>query len=178
MYPLKRLLLGVVLMLVLLAGVAFALPRQVSVARAVVINAPESDIFPYLDNPRAFRQWSPWAARNPDAEYVFSGPESGPGARMEWSGGHPGAGSGEREIVESEPGKYVEVTLNLDAFGAATGIYRLRPEGAGTRVVWVFETNVGANPLKRWMGLMFDSWIGDDLAHGLARLKQVVESGG
>jgi hypothetical protein len=31
------------------------------------------------------------------------------------------------------------------------------------------------NPMARWMGLMFDRWIGADYEAGLAKLKQVAE---
>ena len=45
----------------------------------------------------------------------------------------------------------------------------------GTEVTWGFETDLGMNPVGRWMGLMMDSWIGADYEAGLARLKALVE---
>ena len=62
--------------------------------------------------------------------------------------------------------------------GNATATYRLTPAGAGTKVTWGFNTDVGANPFMRWMGLMFDRWVGADYEDGLGRLKKLVESGG
>ena len=178
MHPLKRLVLGVVLMTILLVAVAFALPRQISVARSMDINAPESDVFPYVNSLKRFNEWSPWVGRDPEAKYVFSGPDEGKGAQMEWSSTHPGVGSGVQEIIESEPNSFVRVSLDFGDMGKGNASFQLKPSGAGTRVVWEFDTDVGNNPLQRWMGLMFDRWIGADYEEGLVRLKKVVEAGG
>lgn len=176
MHPLKRLVLGVLLLFLLLTGVAFALPQQVTVARATIINAPESDVFPYVNSFKRFNEWSPWAARDPETKYVFSGPAQGEGARMEWSSTNADVGVGSQEIIESRTNAYVEITLEFAQMGNAVASYQLLPSGAGTRIVWAFTKDVGNNPLQRWKGLMFDSWIGRDYEEGLERLKQLVET--
>lgn len=177
MQALKRFILGFVLIAGMLVAVAYALPQQVAVARSTVINAPESDIFPYLNNPRKFNEWSPWAARDPNTQFTFSGPETGKGARMAWKSENPDVGEGTQEIVETELNKYVEVALDFGDMGTANATYTLSPSGAGTQVKWGFETDVGNNPMKRWFGLMFERWVGKDYEEGLARLKTLVESG-
>ena len=118
MRPLVRLLLGVGLLFVLLIGVAFALPQEITVARSKVINAPESDVFPYVNSPKRFNEWSPWAARDPDMKYTFSGPAEGKGAKMEWSSDEFDTGS--QEIVESQPNSFVKVNLDFGDMGTST----------------------------------------------------------
>lgn len=176
MHPMTRLFSGAALLLLLLAAVAFALPQHITVARSKIINAPESDVFPYVNSLKRFNEWSPWAAHDPETEYVFSGPDEGKGAQMQWRSGNPDVGSGVQEIVESQPNALVRVRLEFSGIGKASAAYRLEPSGAGTRVVWVFDTDVGNNPLQRWMGLMFEFWIGQDYEDGLERLKKLVES--
>lgn len=178
MRGLKRLILGVFLLTSVMAAVAFALPKDIAVQRSAVIDAPESDVFPYLNNLRKFNQWSPWAERDPETRYEFSGPNEGKGAKMAWTSDHRDVGSGTQEIVESVPNKLVRVELDFGGKGTATATYELSPAGAGTKVTWGFETDVGNNPLSRWAGLLFDRWIGADYETGLARLKKVVETGG
>ncbi len=175
MRPLIRLALGTVLLAILLVAVAFALPQEITVARSKVINAPESDVFPLVNSPKRFNEWSPWAARDPEMKFTFSGPAEGKGARMEWSSDEFETGS--QEILESRPNSHVKVKLDFGDMGNAIATYQLRPDGAGTKVVWLFETNTGNNPIKRWMGLMFDRWIGKDYEMGLEKLKQVAEAG-
>lgn len=176
MNPLVRLVVGLALFAILLVAVAFALPQQITVARSQVINAPESDVFPYVNDFRKFNEWSPWAAKDPETKYVFSDPAFGEGATMEWSSSHSEVGSGKQEILESQKNSYVKVGLDFGEMGKANASYELRPSGAGTRVVWIFNTDVGNNPFKRWMGLMFDRWVGQEYETGLERLKQTVEN--
>jgi hypothetical protein len=176
MHPLKRLVLGVLLMAILLVVVAFALPQQITVARSKIINAPESDVFPYVNSLKRFNEWSPWAMRDPETKYVYSGPEEGKGAQMEWSSDHPDVGKGMLEIIESETNRFVRVALDIGVKGKANVSYQLKPSGAGTRVVWVFEMDVGNNPVRRWMGLTLDRWVGQDYEEGLERLEKVVEA--
>lgn len=174
MRPLIRLVVGIGLLLILLVAVAFSLPQEVTVARSKVINAPESDVFPYVNSPKRFNEWSPWAARDPEMKFVFSGPEEGKGAKMQWSSDEFDTGS--QEIVESQPNSFVKTKLNFGDMGTANSSYQLRPDGAGTKVIWIFETNTGNNPIKRWMGLMFERWIGKDYEMGLDKLKEIAEA--
>ena len=84
MRPMTRLFLGIVVLVGILAAVSVGLPAHVTVARSVVINAPESSVFPYLANLKHFHDWSPWAARDPQLQLTYSGPESGKGAHVDW----------------------------------------------------------------------------------------------
>lgn len=52
----------------------------------------------------------------------------------------------------------------------------LSPVDEGTRVAWDLDSDMGAGPLGRWMGLMMDRWVGGDYEAGLANLKTLVES--
>ena len=178
MNPFMRLGLGLVLLIGVLTGVSFALPQTVLVARSKVINAPEADIFPYLNDYRKFNEWSPWAGRDPKAVYSYSGPAEGVGARMTWQSDHPEVGSGSQEIIESTPDKYLKVALEFAGQGSGVADFTLEPSGAGTKVTWGFSTDIGNNPIMRWMGLMFDRWVGADYEAGLTRLAQRVERSG
>lgn len=174
MHPLMRLVVGLVLLGGMLVAVAFVLPQHITVARSQVINVPEGDVFPYVNNLKRYNEWQPWLMKEPDMEIKYSGPVQGVGAKMEWNSKEFGTGS--HEIVESEEYNQVRVALDFGEAGNGSATYRLEPHGAGTRVVWVFDTDVKNNPLQRWMGLMFDRWIGKDFEVGLERLKKTAES--
>jgi len=156
-------------------GVGLILPGSVRVERSAVIQAQPAAIFPLLNDFRKFNQWSPWAARDPEATYAYTGPDQGVGARMTWQSQQHGAGS--QEIVTSVPSDTVATALDLGAMGTAKAGYTLKAEGGATRVTWNLETNLPYNPAARWMGLMFDRWIGADYEAGLARLKSLAEKG-
>lgn len=172
---LKRLLFFLVGLIVLLAVVGLFLPKSVSVQRSVQIDQSPAVVFGYLDNFKKFNEWSPWAERDPNTKYTFSGPESGAGAKMSWESDHPQVGSGSQEIKAVDPGKEVKVNLDFGDNGQADAFYKVDPKDGGSHVTWGFTSDFGYNLIGRYMGLFFDKWIGADYEKGLASLKTLVE---
>jgi len=175
MRPIMRFVLGVATLALILVGVAFALPSQVTVARSIIVNAPESAVFPYLNNLHKFPDWSPWASRDPQLRVTYSGPESGKGAHTEWESSQKAIGTGLMEITESEPNRHAELVVNLNGLEGTT-YYDIAPAGSGSKVTWGFGYNAGTSPFGRWKGLMLDRLIGGEFQSGLVKLKQKVEA--
>jgi len=162
----------------LLIAIAYILPGKVHVQRATVIEAPPADVFQLVNGFENFNQWSPWYERDPDGNYQIEGPATGVGARMSWASEKPDVGSGSQEIVESVEDKLVRTKLDFGDMGNADAFFKIAPEGDHTKLVWGFDTDLGLNPVSRYFGLMFDSWIGPDYEHGLAKLKTLIEQQG
>ena len=175
MRPIMRLILGLCALAVILAGVALALPGHVTVARSVVINAPEPVIFPYLNNLHRFGDWSPWATRDPQLTVAYSGPEQGKGAKVEWTSNKPSVGAGSMEVVESNPSRHIDLAVSFNGLDG-TSYYEVVPSGSGSKVTWGFGYESGTSPLKRWKGLMLDRYIGAEYRDALAKLKDKIES--
>lgn len=173
----KRILLGLVTIVAILAVISLFLPREITVERSITMRGEASDVFPYLSNLRKFQEWSPWAVLDPDMELTYSGPDDGVGAKGTWNSDSSDVGSGSQEIVESRQDEYVKIALNFDGEGGGTSDFRVLSEDNRTRVVWGFQTDVGYNPIARYVGLMMDTWIGDMYDNGLERLKLLVETG-
>lgn len=163
----------VALGLVVVLG-SLLLPSSTHVERSITIQRSPAEVFATLNSFERFNAWSPWAEYDPQARYTFEGPASGVGARMRWEGSRS-VGKGSQEITVSEADRRVEVALDFDG-SQAKATYLIEPEGAGTRLTWVFDTEHGYNPLGRWMGLLFDRMIGADYEKGLAKLKALLES--
>ncbi|HUU24812.1 MAG TPA: SRPBCC family protein [Methyloceanibacter sp.] len=174
MAPMMRLILGLGVLGLILAAVALGLPAHVTVARSVVINAPEYAIYPYLNNLRRFPDWSPWVARDPNMKLTYSGPPEGKGAKLEWVSEKPSIGQGSMVIVETEQSRNVSLAANYNGLeGMST--YDLAPSGAGSKVTWTFGYETGSSPMKRWKGLMLDGFIGAEYHAGLEKLKAKIE---
>lgn len=181
---LKRLIVAVVVLLAVVVGVAFLLPDRAHVERSISIAREPAQVFAVLDDMRRFNEWSPWYDRDPNAKYTLSGPPSGVGARLAWSGDPDTVGEGSQEIIESTPHSRIRVQLDFGPMGRPVAQYSLAPDDAGTRVTWSFDTELplafdadfGWNLMGRYMGLAFDSMIGKDYEAGLAKLKHVVEA--
>ncbi len=175
---LRSMVIGLVVIVAVALGIGLLLPRHVHVERAVEIDAPPSAVFGYLDNYERFNEWSPWARLDPNTQYTFSGPQEGVGAAMAWVSDNPNVGAGSQEITEVVPDRLVRTALDFGENGTATAFFRLDALDGGTRtqVTWGFDTDLGYNPITRYVGLMFDSMIGADYEQGLAGLKTLVES--
>ena len=171
----KWLLMSVVVLAILLVAGSLFLPASTHVERSTWIDKPPAEVFATLDSFERFNQWSPWFEMDPTAQYAYSGPAAGMGARMSWVGS-PSVGSGSQEILVSEP--HARIVNALD-FGSsqAKATYLLVPKGDGTQLTWSLDSEHGYNPLNRWFGtLLLDRMIGADYEKGLAKLKALQES--
>jgi Polyketide cyclase / dehydrase and lipid transport len=175
MRPMTRLFLGVVFLIGILSAVALGLPAHVTVTRSVVINAPESVVFPYLNNLHHFSDWSPWGVRDPQLAVTFSGPEVGKGAQIQWASKVPSIGTGSMEISEAEPNRHIDLAVNFNGLDG-TSYYDIVPSGSGSKVTWGFGYDSGSSPLKRWKALMLDGLVGAEYRTGLDRLKEKIEA--
>ncbi len=155
---------------------AYFLPSTVSLSREVVIAAPASKIFPHINDLKKNQVWSPWAQMGSEMKLVFSGPANGVGQKSTWHSDNSKVGTGSQEITASMLNTHVTTKLNFGEMGTATAAWDLEKQGSNTKVIWSFETDLGNNPVMRWMGLRFDSMIGSDYEAGLAKLKTIVEA--
>jgi hypothetical protein len=175
MRPMMRLFLGLVALVGIMAAVAIGLPAHVTVARSVVINAPESAVFPYLNEMRRFEDWSPWQQRDPKLDLTFSGPAQGKGAQVDWTSDVRSIGTGSMEITESEPNRNIDLVVDFNGL-EGTSSYDIAPSGSGSKVTWSFGYETGTSPFKRWKGLMLDGLVGAEYRAGLDKLKERIET--
>ncbi len=161
---------------------ALLLPKTVHVKRSIVIDRPATTLFTLLNSFRVFSAWSPLSERDPDIVYEHSGPVSGKGARISWSGDPRQVGRGFQEITASKPWSTVHMQIEFEHQSRADASFQIDPTGPGVTVTWDFEANLVEGQgffrslLGRYFGLFFDSWIGSDYEKGLARLKTYAES--
>lgn len=174
MRPMMRLVLGLAALGGILAAVAVGLPAHVTVARSVVTNAPESAVFPYLANLHHFKDWSPWASRDPQLQLTYSGPESGKGARVDWISQVRSIGTGSIEITNADPNKTIELAVNFNGV-EGTSNFDISPSGSGSKVTWSFGYDSGSSPVKRWKALALDGFVGAEYRAGLDKLKAKVD---
>ena len=172
----KGIVVGLLVLVVLLAGVGVLLPSRLHLERSIDIAAPPANVFTVLNSFHAFNKWSPWAELDPSAQYDYSGPWSGVGARMDWRSSNPGAGNVNELINASEPYHHIAVSLDFGTHGKAETAFELSPISDGTHVVWSFDADFGWNLPGRYTGLLLQHKIGTAYQTGLENLKRFVES--
>lgn len=174
----KKFILGVVYtliaLLVIFMGGAYVLPGEAVVERQITIAAPPDKVFAIVSDLKRFKEFSPWAEIDPGLHYTFEGPETGIGQKMSWTSDNPQLGTGSQTVVDYQPNKRFATTLDFGEMGDAIAYFNFTPVANDTKVTWGFKSLL-RNPLERWMGLLFDRWIGADYEKGLAKLKTLAE---
>lgn len=174
---LKKILIGLALILAVLLVLILRQPDEFSVSRSTAIAAPPQKVFELVNDFRQWDHWSPWAKLDPECKVSFEGPESGKGSIFRWSG-NAEAGEGSQEIVESTPGERVRIKLTfIKPFaGTSDTEFAFQPEGEGARVNWTMS---GKNDfIGKCISLIMDceTMIGPQFEKGLANMKTVAES--
>jgi len=169
-------LLGLVALLAALVAYVASRPDAFRIERSQRIRANADAVFARINDLREFNTWNPFAAADPSAQLVYSGPSRGPGAAYEWdSTGR--AGKGRMTVVEAQTPRKVVMRLEfLKPFTATnTAEFSLVSEGATTTVTWAMTGTCGF--VHKLCGLVFssDKMVGGEFAKGLASLKNLVE---
>jgi uncharacterized protein YndB with AHSA1/START domain len=177
-----RWFLGLLLVIALVLGALFAvgtflLPNTLEVTRTVTVERPRAAVFAMVNDLKIAKEWSPYYARDPDADYTFSG-EPGAGQTMRWSSDVREVGSGRMSIVSSIPNEEVQSILEMGERATLNAQMILRTVEGGTAVAWTVTAECGAGWINvpcRYMNLILRGVIQKELDSGLARLKTLAE---
>lgn len=174
---LKNIGLGLLSLMVLLAIFSLVLPSKMRVERSIEVAVPANIAFEQINTLRNWERWSPWHGIDPHMLLSYSGPDGGAGASYNWFSQNPEVGNGELKIIKTEPYKFIETTMDFGPNGVANGTYTFDETGKGTRIMWVMESDLGMNPIGKYMGFfLLDGMIGKDFERGLNNIKQIVET--
>ena len=149
-------------------------PDSFRVARSLAIGAPPEQLFPLINDLRAFNRWNPFERKDP-GQGIHSGAPEGIGASFAWESAKTGKGS--MTIVESSAPSTVVMRLDfLKPFAAQNkGTFTIIPRDGGSEVTWAMD---GQAPLMtKIMDVVvgMDRLVGADFAEGLRNLKEIAE---
>jgi uncharacterized protein YndB with AHSA1/START domain len=175
---LKKIFLGLILVVAALAAVIALQPADYRIERTATMSAPPAAPFAQVNDFHNWEAWSPWLEADPQAKVTFEGPPSGPGAIYRWEGNDQ-VGSGSMTLLESRPNELIRIQLEfLKPFpGAATAQFTFEPEGDQTVVTWSMFGKNGFTGKAIHLVMNMDKMIGDQFDKGLAKMKTVVEAG-
>ena len=177
-----RWFLGLVLVIALVTGAAygigrFLLPNALEVSRSVHVERPRASVFAMVNDLRIAKEWSPYNARDPDADYVIS-ETPGAGQTMRWVSNVREVGSGRMSIVNSIENEAVESIIEIGERATLNSRIDLAAEDDNTNVSWSVQARCAEGWINvpcRYMNLIMRSTIERDLDSGLARLKDRAE---
>ncbi|WP_106794271.1 SRPBCC family protein [Aquimarina sp. Aq78] len=174
---LKKIGLGIVILLLLIGIVSLFFSTQKEVSRSTVIHAPIENVFKNVNAMGNWKKWGgPWQEEGMDYSKVIQktlGTTTGVGSKLIYN---QGKGDGSVEIIESDLNKRIKTLISFEDGGFANGTWLFNEDNNKTMVTWTVKVNLGYNPLKRIMGnLMMESKVGSVFEKGLVNLKKISE---
>ena len=172
---LKKIAIGVVVLVLIVLGLAAMQPDSFRVQRTIAIKAPAEKILPLISDFHNWTSWSPWEKLDPAMKRTYSGAPKDQGAVYAWEGDDK-VGAGRMEITGQAPAK-VDIKLDfLKPFESHCQTeFALETKGELTTVSWTMSGP--SDFMTKLMGLAvsMDSMIGKDFEAGLANMKAVAE---
>jgi hypothetical protein len=173
---LRKVLIGVAVLVAVLAAVVATQPSEFRIARSTTIAAPAPVVFAEVNDFRKWEAWSPWAKLDPAMKKAYTGAPAGTGAVYAWSGNGE-VGEGRTTITESRPHDLVRITLEfVRPFAATNDVeFTFRPAGDRTAVTWSMTGRNGFLAKAAGLFMDMDEMVGGQFESGLAQLKAVAE---
>jgi uncharacterized protein YndB with AHSA1/START domain len=173
---LKRLAIGLVLLVLTAVVVVWLQPDDYRLTRSTVIAAPAAAVFAQVNDLKKWDDWSPWAKLDPAAKVTFSGPPAGPGATFAWSGNDK-VGEGTMTITESRPNERVATRTDFvkPFAGTSHSDFIFSEAGGQTNVIWTMSGTNNFIGKAMCLFVSMEQMLGPDFEKGLAQIKQVVE---
>src|SRR5215468_8346800 len=173
---LKRLLIGLVLLLAAFPTVVALQPDDYRLTRQIAIAAPAAAIFPFVNDLRHWDEWSPWAKLDPNAKISFEGPLAGPGAMFHWSGNDK-VGAGTMTITESKANERIATRTDFTRpfAGSSNADFIFSQAGNQTNVIWTMSGTQNFIGKAICLVMSMERTVGPDFEKGLAQLKAVSE---
>jgi len=173
----KKLLIGLVVVLAVLAGVISTRPDTFSVERSAMVQAAPEFAFAQVNDFHGWGAWSPWDKMDPSMKRTYEGAASGVGAMYSWVGNDK-VGEGRMTIEESKQNELVRIKLDfIKPFAStSTTTFTFKPAAEGTQVTWRMEgkNNFVSKAFSMFMNM--DKMVGGDFERGLASMKTASET--
>lgn len=177
---LKKILIGVAVLIVAVLGMAAMQPDTFTVQRSADVKAPADKVGALIADFHIWEKWSPWEKLDPAMKKTFTGANSGVGAVYEWTG-NSDVGKGRMTLTSIDPGKSIKIKLEfLEPWTATNDTeFQLAVSGETTKVTWLMAgKNDGLMAKTMSMMMNMDKMVGGDFEKGLAALKGLAEKGG
>lgn len=168
---LKYTLIGIVCLVAIILILGLILPKEYSVARSTVVNAPQPTVLAQIKSLKTMDEWSPWSKLDPNMKQEFGGPDGEVGSWNSWEG-NDDVGKGKQEVT-AITGNSVDIKLSfMEPWESVSDVnFSLADTAGSSKVTWTMK---GKSPFPfNVFGLFMnmDEMIGNDFEKGLGSLK-------
>ena len=179
-YPplMKKILIGVAVVLVLLVVVGLLLPTEYTIEERVTIQADSAKIHEQIGDLTRWQEWAPWVEEDPSIVTTFGEKTTGVGASQTWTSD---SGDGELTFTACDPATGIEYDMAFimdETRAPATCAMKYVAAGEGTEVVWTMNGDEGdfmPPVIAGYMTVFMKGSISSMFQQGLTKLKEIVE---
>lgn len=172
---LKRILIGILTVIVLLLITAFFVKKDYRVEREVVVNKPKAEVFNYVKYSRNQDQFNKWITMDPKIQKSYKGTDGTVGFVYAWES-EGKAGKGEQQITGIREGERVDISIHFIEPMESDAAVAFTTEAVAsdqTKVKWSID---GHSPYPmNLFNLFVPNLLGGDMQSSLATLKTVLE---
>jgi uncharacterized protein YndB with AHSA1/START domain len=174
----KKILIGILLLVVIILITALFVSKDMMAEREVIINKPKQEVFDYIKLLKNQNNYSKWATMDPAMKKEFRGTDGTVGFISAWDSDNGDVGKGEQEIKKIEEGKRINFELRFIKPFKSTAQAYMTTEAiteTQTKIQWGFQGNMAYpfNIMKLFMNP--EKAVGDDFSTGLNNLKAILE---
>lgn len=174
---LKKILVGIVVLIAIGLIAALFVKKQHEVVREIVISKPKQQVFDYIKYLKNQESFTKWATLDPNMKKTYTGTDGTVGFVSAWEGNKE-VGQGEQEIKAIAEGQRVDFELRFKKPMESTSTAYMTTDAVNdstTKVKWGFHTTV-PYPMNLMCAFMnMDQMIGDDFQYGLDHMKANLE---
>ncbi|WP_300565014.1 SRPBCC family protein [Flavobacterium sp.] len=174
----KKIILGLVLLVALFLIAGLFMTKDYAVEREVTINQPKDSVFQFVKFVKNQDQYSVWSKLDPKMKHHYSGTDGAVGFVSGWESLDKNVGVGEQEIKKITEGERIDFELRFKVPMESTENAYMTTEAISanqTKVKWGFNGTMPFpwNVLKPFIGI--EDMIGKDLQKGLDNMKVILE---
>lgn len=175
---LKKILIGIAVVIALLLVTALFVKKEYTVERALTINTSKQEVFEYIKLLKNHAEFNVWSMMDPEMKTEYTGTDGTVGFKSAWDSKNENVGKGEQTIAKITEGERVDFDLHfIKPFEGIAKAYMSTTASAEnqTTVKWAFESKM-PYPMNLMLVFMnMDNMLGADLEKGLLNLKNNLE---
>lgn len=141
MKTLKRIGIGLLVLLVILLILSFVLSKEVHVKESRTFEAPRSYVFNLINNLETYPLWNAWIKNDPNMDLTFGEKTLGEGASYSWSSEQSGKGKMNYDRVSGVDS--ILCTMRFDGMEDSKVNYYFTDKGNNTKLTWELKSNLG-----------------------------------
>lgn len=172
----KKILLGLGVLLALVLLVALFVKKDYAIERQISINKPNDEVFEYLKSLKNQQNWSTWNQVDPEMKLTFRGTDGRVGSVSAWESNM--MGDGEQEVMKIIEGERIDTELRFKGMFASVSPAYLKTEvltDSTTRVTWAMSGKMHYPMNFMQVFISMEDMIGTEYEKSLVQLKGVLE---